>query len=496
VCAFPRAGTLRRNTFRLCKPWRRDYRGIKSEFVFRNFHRSVENTVKCISPDPPRLRNYSHITTRTAPRLAKRKQMRETRRRLPNSNLTLSSAHVDRTLPPGSNAEVKAGDLVNVEDGPRQQRVRLIMMIQYSGTHFAGFQYQPAPARTVQDVLEKAGNRVFKPLASRVVGASRTDGGVHAAGMVAHFDVVEDTGLASAQPKLEQTLLHLNMHLPDDVRVMSLQYAPSMRFHANKDATRKVYHYHLASHVPPEAKLTAAGGWVADTWRERERRMPSTSDDLKLDVSAMRELATMLQGMRCFRALQGKKKSAGLGNKRKRRPRPVAPSTSEAGTSRSPVSQSESGEDLCRQPETDVSECSPEPSSANRLPSAERPEAGPSRKREPSYVRRLHRVEVVEEHDGFCRIEMEGDGFLYMMCRKIAALLVECGAGRLSVEECLALVDSGHSKLTPRAAPAHGLCLMRAVYPSELKVECGDASSGMHRGGDDATHAPTSKRGI
>jgi tRNA U38,U39,U40 pseudouridine synthase TruA len=35
-----------------------------------------------------------------------------------------------------------------------------------------------------QDVLEKAGSRAFESLASRIVGASRTDGGVHAAGMV------------------------------------------------------------------------------------------------------------------------------------------------------------------------------------------------------------------------------------------------------------------------------------------------------------------------
>eukprot|EP00959_Pyramimonas_sp_CCMP1952_P197425 4128687-Pyramimonas_sp.AAC.1 len=50
------------------------------------------------------------------------------------------------------------------------------------------------------------------------------------------------------------------------------------------------------------------------------------------------------------------------------------------------------------------------------------------------------------------------------MCRKLASLLVECGAGRLSLEECLARVESGDAKLTPRAAPAHGLELVKVVY--------------------------------
>jgi len=50
------------------------------------------------------------------------------------------------------------------------------------------------------------------------------------------------------------------------------------------------------------------------------------------------------------------------------------------------------------------------------------------------------------------------------MCRKLVALLVECGAGRLSVAQCVELVGAADYKLTPRAAPAHGLTLMRAVY--------------------------------
>ena len=79
-------------------------------------------------------------------------------------------------------------------------------------------------------------------------------------------------------------------------------------------------------------------------------------------------------------------------------------------------------------------------------------------------VRTLKRLEVVEEGEGCLRIEMEGDGFLYRMCRKIASLLVECGAGRLSVDECMDLVRAGVHKRTPKAAPPQGLKLIQIHY--------------------------------
>lgn len=46
------------------------------------------------------------------------------------------------------------------------------------------------------------------------------------------------------------------------------------------------------------------------------------------------------------------------------------------------------------------------------------------------------------------------------MCRKIASLLVECGAGRISLEAAMDLVQLGDWRQTPRAAPPNGLFLM------------------------------------
>ena len=64
---------------------------------------------------------------------------------------------------------------------------RIALLLEYDGTHFVGWQAQ-ANGRTVQVVIESAIREVFHE-AIRIVGAGRTDTGVHAYGQVAHFDL-------------------------------------------------------------------------------------------------------------------------------------------------------------------------------------------------------------------------------------------------------------------------------------------------------------------
>jgi tRNA pseudouridine38-40 synthase len=100
-----------------------------------------------------------------------------------------------------------------------------LQTVAYDGSNFAGFQYQTPKVRTVQGELERAAGRVLLP-AGRVVGASRTDGGAHATGQVAHLDV---TGSAdSIQPA--SLMMYMNGVLPDDVKVQQLQVAPAGRW--------------------------------------------------------------------------------------------------------------------------------------------------------------------------------------------------------------------------------------------------------------------------
>jgi tRNA pseudouridine38-40 synthase len=92
---------------------------------------------------------------------------------------------------------------------------KIALVVEYEGTRYCGFQWQ-ANGPTIQDELERA-IRKLDDKASRVVGASRTDAGVHAKGQVVSF---------WTKSKLSETrfVRALNYHLPDDVAVKGCQF--------------------------------------------------------------------------------------------------------------------------------------------------------------------------------------------------------------------------------------------------------------------------------
>lgn len=107
------------------------------------------------------------------------------------------------------------------------------LVLQYDGEAFAGWQRQPAQ-RTVQGVLEEGLARLMQ-LHVPVIGAGRTDAGVHAMGQAASIQVPE---------KWQPERLHraLNAVLPRDVRCARVQ--PMMEcFHARFSATERQYRY-------------------------------------------------------------------------------------------------------------------------------------------------------------------------------------------------------------------------------------------------------------
>jgi tRNA pseudouridine38-40 synthase len=109
------------------------------------------------------------------------------------------------------------------------------LVLSYDGTGFSGWQLQPRH-RTVQGVLEEALAKVCGKRVT-VIGAGRTDAGVHALAQVAGFKA--DLRLTTA--KLCRAL---NALLPGDVRVVSaVKAAPD--FHPRRAAKSKVYRYRI-----------------------------------------------------------------------------------------------------------------------------------------------------------------------------------------------------------------------------------------------------------
>lgn len=118
---------------------------------------------------------------------------------------------------------------------------RYKLTIAYDGTDFHGWQKQhpldQEPLRTVQGVVEEAILAVVREPV-HLVGASRTDSGVHARGQVAAFDTKNEI-------PLERLPRAVNSRLPDDVQVLSAEIACD-GFNPISDAIAKGYRYTIA----------------------------------------------------------------------------------------------------------------------------------------------------------------------------------------------------------------------------------------------------------
>ena len=113
--------------------------------------------------------------------------------------------------------------------------MRYFITFSYDGTAYHGWQIQPHSV-TVQEELQKALSTLMrKPM--EVVGAGRTDTGVHAHKMIAHFDHDEEVDCS-------QLVYKLNKLLPRDIAVQHVEpVADDM--HARFSAKSRTYHYYV-----------------------------------------------------------------------------------------------------------------------------------------------------------------------------------------------------------------------------------------------------------
>lgn len=150
------------------------------------------------------------------------------------------------------------------------------LTIAYRGTAYAGWQRQPN-APTVQQTVEEA-LAAFTGEEAPVVGAGRTDAGVHARGQVAHYDLRRELP--------PRALIHgVNPGLPPDIRILGAQPVAA-GFHARKDALAKEYAYNLVR-APVLSPLDS---------------LFTVRADPGLDLDAMRRAAAALPGAHDFSA--------------------------------------------------------------------------------------------------------------------------------------------------------------------------------------------------
>ena len=157
------------------------------------------------------------------------------------------------------------------------RRIRIV--VAYDGTNYCGWQIQPNGI-TIEEIL----NRQISKLTGediRIIGASRTDSGVHALGNVAVFDT-------SARMPGEKISYALNQRLPEDIRIqMSKEVEPD--FHPRYRNSRKTYEYRILNKKFPVPT----------------KRLYSHFTYLPLDVEKMRKAGEYLLGEHDFKSFCG-----------------------------------------------------------------------------------------------------------------------------------------------------------------------------------------------
>jgi tRNA pseudouridine38-40 synthase len=249
------------------------------------------------------------------------------------------------------------------------ETVRLKLAIAYDGTNYAGWQMQKTGV-AVQELIEKALKNIFA-LDLRLHGSSRTDAGVHARALIAHFDIPR----AKFNMVPRKLSLALNAYLPDDIRIMRASRAKP-DFHARFDAAGKQYRYFIYNHAAMDPLL-----------RTQAWHVPQP-----LDLEKMREAARAFIGKHDFEAF-----------------------------------------------------------AANRGYKME------------STIRTVTRCEIRRSR-ALLTVIIEGDGFLYKMCRGIVGTIVQVGQNKFAPSEIPKMIATKDRRAAGMSAPAHGLILWKVFY--------------------------------
>lgn len=153
---------------------------------------------------------------------------------------------------------------------------RIRLTVAYDGTNYCGWQIQPNGI-TIEEVLNRALWRLTGEEIT-VIGASRTDSGVHALANVAVFDT------ESTIPP-ERFSYALNQRLPEDIVIVRSEEVP-LTWHPRYQNSRKTYEYHIINARTPLPT----------------RRLYNCFVSFPLDVERMREGAAYLLGEHDFAA--------------------------------------------------------------------------------------------------------------------------------------------------------------------------------------------------
>ncbi len=271
---------------------------------------------------------------------------------------------------------------------------RIMLTVAYDGTNYSGWQIQPNK-ETIEGVLNRELSRLLNE-EIKVVGASRTDSGVHAEGAVCVFDT-------ESKIPGDKFSYAINQKLPEDIRIRNSKEV-DITFHPRRVNSRKTYRYRIRHDEFPNP-LDARYSYHVYT---------------KLDIEAMRRACEFIKGKHDFKSF-------------------CSVHTDVDTTVRTVYDVH-----IDVTPDKKLLQMSGLMKSAG--------ESGAMRSGGESAAGRI-RPEIID-------IYVTGNGFLYNMVRIIAGTLIEVGQGKIKPEEIPAIIEACDREKAGPTAPAKGLTLI------------------------------------
>lgn len=271
---------------------------------------------------------------------------------------------------------------------------RIMLTVAFDGTNYSGWQIQPNK-ETIEGVLNRELSRLLNE-EIKVVGASRTDSGVHAEGAVCVFDT-------ESKIPGDKFSYAINQKLPEDIRIRNSKEV-DITFHPRRVNSRKTYRYRIRHDEFPNP-LDARYSYHVYT---------------KLDIEAMRRACEFIKGKHDFKSF-------------------CSVHTDVDTTVRTVYDVH-----IDVTPDKKLLQMSGLMKSAG--------ESGTMRSGGESAAGRI-RPEIID-------IYVTGNGFLYNMVRIIAGTLIEVGQGKIKPEEIPAIIEACDREKAGPTAPAKGLTLI------------------------------------
>lgn len=158
------------------------------------------------------------------------------------------------------------------------------LTLQYDGSRYSGWQKQKEDVVTVQGKIEAILSKMLDA-DIQVIGAGRTDAGVHAINYIANFNIIDE--LEPSEIKS-----YFDKYLPDDIVMKSVEIV-NERFHARYNAKSKTYIYQI-DHSPSGNVFERKYSWNIKG---------------NLNLEKMREAAKLFEGTHDFKAFTNKAKN-------------------------------------------------------------------------------------------------------------------------------------------------------------------------------------------